>query len=295
MMLQAIRFRFLLFAGILPYLLGSVIGHWYLKSLGQAGIVPEPPTFHFQFFFLGLIGIVFALFAVQILNENFDIALGSEEVFTSARPPPLLPLKAGVIASLIALTIGLYLAMMRGWPLLIFLAFGAFAALFYLGPPLRLAYRGLGELMIFLAYGPFMTLGAYYLQTGAIAASPFLISMAIGFLVLALTIINEIPDYHADKLVGKRNLVMRYGREKATILHAFALFAGFAIFSVGACLGVIPIFSLSAFVALPLACWSISVGHKNYNHPENLKPAIKGTAFVYVMVTCTLILSYQIN
>jgi 1,4-dihydroxy-2-naphthoate octaprenyltransferase len=291
-MLQPIRLRFLLFAGIFPYLLGSIIGHWYLKSLARAAIVPSPSTFDFQFFFLGLIGIIFALLAVQVLNENFDIALGSERVFTHAKPLPLLPLKAGVAASLIALSIGLYLAVMRGWPLLIFLAFGAFAALYYLGPPLRLAYRGLGELLIFLAYGPFMTLGAYYLQTGAIAAPPLMISLAPGFLVLALAIVNEIPDYHADKLVGKRNLVVRYGREKATILHAFALFAGFAILSVGACLGIIPTFSLLAFVALPLACWSVSVGHKNYNRPENLKPAIKGTALVYMIVSCALMLSY---
>jgi 1,4-dihydroxy-2-naphthoate octaprenyltransferase len=294
MMLQAIRFRFLLFAGIFPYLLGSAAGYWYLKSLQWTQIYPTPFPFHFQFFFLGLIGIIFALLAVQVLNENFDMALGSEGVFTPAKSPPLLPLKAGAVASLIALTIGLYLAVMRGWPLLIFLAFGAFAALFYLGPPLRLACRGLGELMIFLAYGPFMTLGAYYLQTCGIAISPFLISLTLGFLVLALAIVNEIPDYHADKVVGKRNLVVRGGRKRATILHAFALSVSFAILSVGACLEVIPTFSLLAFVALPLACWSVLIGRKNYNRPENLKSAIKGTALVYVVVTCVLILSYLV-
>lgn len=293
-MLQVIRFRFLLFAGILPYLLGSAAGCWYLKSLPVIAIYQTPFPFHFQSFFLGLIGIIFALLAVQVLNENFDITIGSERVFAHTKPSPLLPLEAGAAASIVALIIGLYLVVMRGWLLLIFIAFGAFATLSYLGPPIRLSYRGLGELVIFLAYGPFMTLGAYYLQVQAVHLAPLIPALVLGFLAMALAITNEIPDYHADKLVGKRNLVVRIGRKKAAGLYAAVLAMGFATSMFGVYFGLIPTASLLILATLPLAGWGVLVAAKNYDRPKNFLPAVRAAALLYAVVSCVFIVSYLI-
>lgn len=279
-MLQTIRYRFLLFAGIFPYLLGSTVAFHATGS------------FHFSYFLLGLIGIALALVAVQVLNENFDIALGSEGAFTSRKPSPILPLRAGVASSVIALAISLYLVVMRGWPLLVFIAFGAFAMVFYLGPPIRLSYRGLGELMIFLAYGPFMTLGAYYLQVQGVGIAPLVASLVLGFLVLALAIANEVPDYHADKVVGKRNIVVRIGRREGVTLYAAVLSISFAILALGAYLGAIPSFSLLIFATLPLAGWSVLVAGKNYDWPQRFVLAIRGAALLYTIIACLLIVSY---
>ena len=281
-MLQAIRQRFLLFAGMFPYLLGSAVAFREIGSL------------NFLHFLLGLIGIAAVLLAVQVFNENFDIALGSEGVFTSRKPSPLLPFRAGVVASAVALAVGLYLVAVRGWPLLIFIAFGAVATVFYLGPPIRLSYRGLGELAIFLAYGPFMTIGAYYLQTQGVGVAPLIASLVLGFLVLALAIANEVPDYHGDKLVGKRNIVVRIGRRRATILYAATLSISFGILALGVYWGVIPGFSLLTFATLPLACWSVLVARKNYDHPRRFVPAIQGAIFLCTIVACLLTASYFI-
>ncbi len=271
-----------MYAGVFPYILGSAVAFRAVGSL------------HFAYFLMGLAGIVAALVAVQVLNEYFDITRGTDRVFSPTEPKPVFPLRVGVAASAIAVMIGLYLVAMRGWPLLAFIGFGVLAAVFYLGPPIRWSYRGLGELMIFLAYGPFMTLGAYYLQAQGITIAPLMASLVLGFLVLALAIANEVLDYHGDRLVGKRNLVVRAGRRGAVGLYAAALSLSFAALAIGLLLGAIPWASISIFLAVPIACWSVLVAGKNYNTPRRFVAAVRGTILLYALVACLLITSYVV-
>ena len=90
----------------------------------------------------------------------------------------------------------------------------ALAAIFYEAPPIRWSYRGLGEAVIALSYGPWMVLGSLYLHTRALSWGAFWASLVPGLLIMALAVVNAIPDFHQDRLVGKRNLVVRLGRER---------------------------------------------------------------------------------
>ena len=81
-------------------------------------------------------------------------------------------------------------------------------------------FRGLGELVIGLAYGPWMVLGSLYLHTGAAPGwAVVLASLMPGLLIASLAVVNAIPDFHQDRLVGKRNLVVRVGRRRAVWLY----------------------------------------------------------------------------
>ena len=42
-------------------------------------------------------------------------------------------------------------------------------------------------------------------------------SLVPGCLIMALAVVNAIPDFHQDRLVGKRNLVVRLGRQRAVV------------------------------------------------------------------------------
>ena len=42
-------------------------------------------------------------------------------------------------------------------------------------------------------------------------------SLVPGCLIMALAVVNAIPDFHQDRLVGKRNLVVRLGRRRAVV------------------------------------------------------------------------------
>jgi 1,4-dihydroxy-2-naphthoate octaprenyltransferase len=99
-----------------------------------------------------------------------------------------------------------------------------FCAYFDTGAPLRLACRGLGEAAVALCYGPLIFAGTVIVQRHEIPLTLLTPSIPLGILIGAFLWICEFPDYRADRLAGKRNLVVRLGPRRASSLF----FAGFA-------------------------------------------------------------------
>ncbi|HTQ01954.1 MAG TPA: prenyltransferase, partial [Casimicrobiaceae bacterium] len=144
-----VRYRFFLYAGLLPYLLGAA---WAYAVAG---------AFDTAIFFCGLSGVVLSVIGVEAFNEYFDARMGTDRVFNPADLPPISDAVfwCGVVAFVAALAVGIYLTMRIGWPIIAFALLGGMAAIFYEAPPIRWCYRGLGELVIGLSYGPWMVLG----------------------------------------------------------------------------------------------------------------------------------------
>jgi len=86
----------------------------------------------------------------------------------------------------------------------------------YHGPPLRLAYRGWGELAVAAAYGPVITAATCLVLTGGYSARALWLSLPLGILIGAFLWVNEFPDAPADRRSGKRTLVVRLGRRRAS-------------------------------------------------------------------------------
>ena len=213
-----VRYRFFLYAGLLPYLLGAA---WAYAIAG---------TFDAPVFWSGLGGVVLAVIGVEAFNEYFDSRMGTDRVFNPQDLPPMSDwvLWLGVAAFAGALAVGIYLTWRGGWPILAFAVLGGLAAIFYVAPPIRWAYRGLGETVIALSYGPWMVLGSLYLHTREFSWGALWASLVPGFLIMALAVVNAIPDFHQDRLVGKRNLVVRLGRRRASRVFAVGLATAFA-------------------------------------------------------------------
>jgi 1,4-dihydroxy-2-naphthoate octaprenyltransferase len=154
-----VRYRFFLYAGLLPYGLGAA---WAYASTGGL----DAPIF-----WSGLLGVVLAVIGVEAFNEYFDSRMGTDRVFNPDDLPPMSSgiMWLGIAAFAGALAVGIYLTVRGGWPILAFALLGGMAAIFYVAPPIRWAYRGLGELVIALSYGPWMVLGSVYLYTGAVS------------------------------------------------------------------------------------------------------------------------------
>lgn len=125
-----------------------------------------------------------------------------------------------IIFFCVGIVIGLLIVALRDWRIVFFGLAGVGLAWYYHGGTLRLAYRGLGELAVAIAYGPLVVCGTYFVQTGHFSAALNYASLALGLLVAAFLWINEFPDYLADKAAGKRNLVVRLGRERAVGAYA---------------------------------------------------------------------------
>jgi len=266
-----VRYRFFLYAGLLPYLLGAA---WAYAVEG---------AFDTAIFWSGLGGVVLAVIGVESFNEYFDSQMGTDRVFNPDEEPPMSGwvLWLGVAAFAGALAVGVYLTYRGGWPILAFAMLGGLAAIFYVAPPIRWAYRGLGEAVIALSYGPWMVLGSLYLHTRSLSWGAFWASLVPGLLIMALAVVNAIPDYHQDRLVGKRNLVVRLGRRRGVWLYLALAAAGMAVAVAGVVAGVFPIACLAALLALPLLVSSARTALRTYEAPRQFVPAIRAIVGCY--------------
>jgi 1,4-dihydroxy-2-naphthoate octaprenyltransferase len=268
-----VRYRFFLYAGLLPYLLGAA---WAYAVAG---------AFDAAIFWSGLGGVVLAVVGVEAFNEYFDSRMGTDRVFNPADLPPMSDavLWLGIVAFAGALAVGVYLTVRGGWPILAFALLGGAAAIFYVAPPIRWAYRGLGELVIALSYGPWMVLGSLYLHTKALSWGALFASLVPGCLIMALAVVNAIPDFHQDRLVGKRNLVVRLGRRRAVWLYLALAAAGLLVVAIGVAAGVFPAACLAALLALPLLVASGRSALHTYETPRAFVPAVRSIVTCYMV------------
>jgi len=268
-----VRYRFFLYAGLLPYLLGAAWAHTMVGAFDAA------------VFLSGLVGVVLAVVGVESFNEYFDAQMGTDRVFNPDDLPPMSAwvLWLGIAAFAGALAVGVYLTVRVGWPILGFAVLGGLAAIFYVAPPIRWAYRGLGETVIALSYGPWMVLGSLYLHTRSVSWEAFWASLVPGFLIMSLAVVNAIPDYHQDRLVGKRNLVVRLGRRRGVWLYLALAAAGLMTAVAGVAAGVFPVACLAALLALPLLVASARAALHTYESPRHFVPAIRAVVACYLV------------
>ena len=277
--ISLVRYRFFLYAGLMPYLLGAA---W---AYGMAR------RFDAVVFWMALGGVALAVVGVEAFNEYFDSRLGSDRVFNPEDAPPMSAAVfwLGTAAFAGALGVGAYLTAIDGWPVLALALLGGLAAIFYAAPPIRWAYRGLGELVIGLSYGPWLVLGSVYLQTRGLSWGALWASLVPGLSIMALAVVNAIPDYHQDRLVGKRNLVVRLGRRRAVGLYVTLAALGLAAAATGVIAGIFPPACLAALLGLPLLIASAHRAARSYDSPRRFAPAIRSIVVSYLLVTVLFI------
>ena len=123
---------------------------------------------------------------------------------------------------------------------------GAALGYFYSAPPLRLSYLGVGEPIIFLLFGPLAGLGTYYVQTGRFDdPAAWLISVALGIVIMAVLFLHHFPQHEADARHGKKTPVVRLGPTRAGRLVPLMLVLPFLTIAAGVVAGSLPPFSLA--------------------------------------------------
>jgi 1,4-dihydroxy-2-naphthoate octaprenyltransferase len=169
---------------------------------------------------------------------------------------------------------------------------GGAAAVWYVGPPVRWVYRGLGETVIGLSYGPWMTLGSVHLHTHRFSWGALLASFVPGLLIMSLAVVNNIPDFHQDRLVGKKNLVVRLGRKNGRFLYLALSALGLFVAVLGVVLSVFPRAALLAAAAgLPLWYASLRAGRDTWDTPRLFVPAVKHIVQCYAATTSVFALA----
>ena len=103
----------------------------------------------------------------------------------------------------------------------------------------------------------------YYLQTGHIDNVATLASLPGAFSIFLVILINELPDIASDRVVGKRNLAVRLGKEKAALLYSASLIFCYAFIIAIIFFDVPKITALLSLVLLPIIGWNILSLRKN--------------------------------
>jgi 1,4-dihydroxy-2-naphthoate octaprenyltransferase len=176
-----------------------------------------------------------------------------------------------------AMLIGVGLAWQSGIVLLWVGAAGLLIGWGYSAPPLSLNGRGWGEPTIALSFGVLTPLGAWFVQTGALAWYPVLISLPLSLLIMNILLINQFPDSEADAASGKRHWVVRFGADAAAKVYVAAVLLATLLLVSWVMLDVLPPMALLS--ALPLGI-ALRAGLQLLEHahtPHKLEPAIKMT------------------
>jgi 1,4-dihydroxy-2-naphthoate octaprenyltransferase len=126
------------------------------------------------------------------------------------------------------------------------------AAVTYTVGPKPFGYAGLGDLFVLLFFGIIGVFGSYYLQTHHLNWWIFLPALSCGLFCVAVLNINNIRDFHSDKLAGKRTIPVRLGESKARVYHWTLLIGAFAAALIFTILNFKSMYQLMFFITIPL-------------------------------------------
>ena len=110
----------------------------------------------------------------------------------------------------------------------------------YSAPPLRLMTRGLGEFAAALTVALLTPLAGYGVAAGGLGASVLWLSLPLLATSLAFMIVVALPDYEVDDPTGKRNWVVRLGRDGAGHVHNGLLVLSYALLALVTLAGHLP-------------------------------------------------------
>lgn len=178
--------------------------------------------------------------------------------------------------------IGLYFVLTTGWMLLSLIAAAAVSIYFYTP---HLSHWYVGELITGLNFGPLMVLGGHFIMAGRYSVEALSAGIIPGILVGTLLFLNEFPDVEADSAVGRKNVIMSLGLEKASRVYAALIAATYLWVVLSIVLRLMPVTSLVAFLTLPLALKAVRGTLQHYDDIEMLIPAMGANVMLVLSMT----------
>ena len=244
---------------------------------------------------LAFIGIYLIEIGKNAVNEFVDFITGVDRFVTADKRNPFSGGKKTIIdgkltvmeTALIAFAtlalaffIGLFIALIREPNVFWIGMIGGFLAVFYSLPPFKFNYTGLGEAAVGITFGPLMVLGMYVMLTGELNMEAVLIGIPIMFFIIALIWINQYPDYEADIKGGKRNWVVRIGKEKGIKVYA-VIFAAAYMSIIALAISTGNYFWLLGLISAPFAVQAVKIAARNINNLPQFLGANGKTVLIY--------------
>ncbi|MBN1859253.1 prenyltransferase [Candidatus Bipolaricaulota bacterium] len=218
--------------GVLPFALGTAIA-WR-----------ETGVFRGDIFGLAIIAVMLIMLATYAAGERWDVEedarsqtravrsrfAGGSGTVVRGEISRDAALATSVVSLALAAGIGAVLQIVyETGPWTIPLgALGILGGFFYSTPPIRWVSRGIGELWIVVCYGWLPIAAAAYVQTGAFLSWTHIAAVPVGLSIFNVILLNEFPDFDADRASGKRNLLVRAGPRIAVGIYVGVCVASIA-------------------------------------------------------------------
>jgi 1,4-dihydroxy-2-naphthoate polyprenyltransferase len=234
------------------------------------------------------------------INDAFNRFTGGSRILVEGTLPVWVPLLLGygcLVAACLS-GVAIYLHYQTG-PWTLFLGgLGIFFGYFYSEKPFQWSYRGMGEILIGFCYGWLPIATGFYLFAGFFNPQIFLFSIPVSLSIFNVILINEFPDEEADRAIGKRNLVVRLGKERVGEFYlSLSVLAGLSFIKVLTKFEGTP-FWIFVLAGIPLALilWNlIQIWRENYRDRGRLEVLCRNTLFVNLSITMILTIQQTIT
>ena len=177
-----------------------------------------------------LLGAIFIHLGTNLHNDAIDSERGD---VGPQRTGPLRVAASGLVDSrsvehgaavcfAAAALVGIYLAVIGGWPILLLGMLSIVSGWAYTGGPLPIAYTPLGELFVIAFFGVGAVGGTYWLCTGYFGSAALLTGLALGLVAAAVLMVNNHRDAAPDARRGRRTLAIVADPRVTTWIYADA-------------------------------------------------------------------------
>lgn len=237
-----------------------------------------------------LVGALLIQITTNLANDYYDFVHGGD---THERVGPLRVTQAGLLSPKAvkwgtavtagaALLVGIYLAWVGGWPIIVAGLASLACAVLYTGGPYPLAYHGLGEVFVFIFFGLIAVGGTLWVQGGVYPADALLVGVAMGALITDILVVNNLRDIDTDARTGKRTLAVRLGATGTKVEFLVLLAVAFVVPVFGFLRMGWPPATLATLLVLP---FTVAPARRVLDHtrPEELLPALGQTSRVVAL------------
>jgi len=234
-------------ASVLPVSVGGAI------ALSQGRM-------HWWLFIAALLGALGLHIGTNVINEIYDVRHGIDSITSPRMSMAILKGRiserdAFVVAwsgFILALLMGIFLLVQRGWPIVLLGLIGFIGGYFYTAPPFQYKYRALGLPLVFLLMGPLMVGGSYFAVTGTFDPNVLIVSLPVGLLVTAILHGNEWRDVAEDTRHGFTTFSAQVGREAAHWVYVMLILGAYVAVGLAVMVGALPTLALLTLFSLPL-------------------------------------------
>lgn len=273
-------------ASVLPVVVGSA---WGASATGG---------FDIYVFILALVATVCVHAASNALNDVGDDAIGTDprneqRIYPYTGGSRFIQTgilsqqhmaRLGITLVVIAALAGLALFFERGPTVITFGVIGIVLGVLYSLGPVKLATLGLGETAVAIAFGVLPVTGAAWLQGAAISTPLILFSIPVSAWVMAILLINEVPDIEADAACGKNTLPVRFGLNSTANLYFAIQFVAALAVIVLTVQGNLPLLAPLAPVGLLALGWKAASGIRGgVEHREVMAKSIEATLGIHTI------------